>query len=167
MNNNWFCIYTKAREEQIAFNELLIQGLKVYFPRYRRTIRHARKSQEKIFSLFPRYFFALENEKVSFSSIKRTRGVADFIHNYDGSPMRVKQEIIDLIKSREDSNGYIQINNQRFNKGDQVIFTRGILSSLRAIFLKQSNSESGRIILELLGREHTLSTPLDCLDRQY
>ena len=68
MNNNWFCIYTNAREEQIAFNELLIQGLKIYFPRYRRTIRHARKSQEKIFSLFPRYFFALELEAFYLST---------------------------------------------------------------------------------------------------
>ena len=166
MNNNWFCIYTNAREEQIAFHELLTQGIEIYFPRYKRIVKHARKSQEKIFSLFPRYFFALETEETSFSNIKRTRGVADYIHTYDGSPFRIKQEIIDQIKSREDPNGYIQINNKRFAKGDKVILTKGILSTLNAIFLNQSDSKSGKVLLELLGREHILSTPLDYLDRQ-
>ena len=80
--------------------------------------------------------------------------------------MRIKQEIIDQIKSREDSNGYIQINNKRFTKGDEVILTKGILSTLKAIFLNQSDSKRGKVLLELLGREHILSTPLDYLDRQ-
>ena len=55
--NNWFCIYTNARQEQLAFQELLLKDIDIYFPRYRRTVHHARKSQEKLFPLFPRYFF--------------------------------------------------------------------------------------------------------------
>ena len=167
IRNNWFCIYTNANEEHIAFNELLLKGLKIYFPRYKRTIKHARRSQEKIFSLFPRYFFALENENVHFSSINRTRGVSSYLHNDDGSPITVKQEVIDFIKSREDSNGYIQLNNERFSKGDKLVLTRGIFSSLKAIFLKQCNSENARIVIEFMGREHVLPTPLEYLDRQY
>ena len=44
MNKNWLCIYTNAREEHLAFQELLMQGLNLYFPRYKRTVRHARKT---------------------------------------------------------------------------------------------------------------------------
>ena len=167
MNNNWFCIYTNAKEEQIAFHELLNLGLDIYFPRYKRTIKHARKCHEKIFSLFPRYFFAKNSNNVSFSSIKSTRGVSDYLHNCDGSPFRVKQEVIDIIKSREDSSGFIKINNQRFTNGDNIVLTKGILTSIKAIFLNQSDSESGKILINLLGREHILPTPLDYLDRQY
>lgn len=166
INNNWFCIYTNPREEQIALNELINQGLDVYFPKYLRTVSHARKIQEKIFPLFPRYFFVLEKENVSFSLIKRTRGVANYIHQNDGTPVRVKQEIIDFIKSRENSYGYVKINNQRFIKGDKIVVTNGTFSNLSAVFLKQSGEERANIILEFLGRENILDMPLEHIDRQ-
>jgi len=140
--------------------------LDIYFPRYRRIVNHARKSQEKIFPLFPRYFFALENIDISFSSINRTRGVAKYIHQHDGSPVPIRQQVIDFIKSREGSCGYIQLNNQRFIKGDKIVLTNGIFTNLSAIFLNQSDEERAKIILEFLGRKHVLPMPLDYLDRQ-
>ena len=167
IRNNWFCIYTKPREELIAYNELTIKGIEIYFPRYKRIIRHARKSENKIFSLFPRYLFAHENNHFSYSLINRTRGVSNYVHYNDGSPMRVKQEIIDFIKSREDSKGYIKLNEHRFTKGDKVIFTKGIFANLRAVFQKQNDSGRANILLKFLGREHILPAPLDYLDRQY
>tara|TARA_Y100000590_G_C15462936_1_gene917185 strand:+ start:341 stop:859 length:519 start_codon:yes stop_codon:yes gene_type:complete len=165
-NNSWFCIYTNPREEQIALHELINQGLHVYFPKYIRTISHARKIQKKIFPLFPRYFFALETNEVSFSLIKRTRGVANYVHQNDGNPIRIKQEIIDFIKSRENSSGYIQINNDRFTKGDKILVTNGTFTNLSAIFLKQCGHERAKIIVELLGRENILQMPLNHIDRQ-
>ena len=166
-NNNWFCIYTNHREELIAFNELLMKGLELYFPRYIRTVKHGRKSQEKIFSLFPRYFFALKNNEISFSSIKSTRGVSSYVHYNDGTPMRVKQELIDFIKSREDSKGYIQLNDQRFIRGDKLILTKGIFANSNAIFHNQEDATRASIVLKFMGREHILPTPLDYLDRHY
>ena len=165
INKRWFCIYTNAREEQIAFQELLLQGLDLYFPRYKRKVNHARKSQEKIYPLFPRYFFALQNNEISLSSLKRTRGLANYIHYHDGTPVFVHQEVINFLKAREDSCGYIQLNNQRFNQGDTVVVTEGIFTRLSAVFLHQKDVERARIMLEFMGREHIVSIPLDSLDR--
>lgn len=165
INKTWFCIYTNAKEENMAFNELLNQGLHLYFPRYQRTVSHARKIQKKVYPLFPRYFFVFHNDTVSLSLIKRTRGLVNYIHHNDGSPVVVHQDVINFLKSREDSDGYIRINSQRFNKGDKVFVTQGIFVNLSAIFLTQSDEERARIILQFMGRDHIVPMPLNYLDR--
>lgn len=167
MNNNifWFCVYTNAREENLAYHELLHQGFDIYFPLYRRIVRHARKIHEKICPFFPRYFFALNNNTIPLSVLKRTRGVGTYIHQYDGTPVPVANKVIDLLKAREDSQGYIRMNDKRFKKGDQVIVTQGSLNNLSAIFLTQKDEERANILLKFLGREHKLSMPLDYLER--
>ena len=166
MRNNvfWFCVYTNAREENLAYKGLLLQGFDLYLPLYRRTVRHARKVKEKIYPFFPRYFFALHDTELSLSTLKRTRGVGTYIHQHDGKPVPVRQEVIDFLKSREDSNGYIRMNNQRFNKGEQVLVTQGVLNNLSAVFLTQKDEERAKILLEFMGREHNLLVPLDYLD---
>ena len=164
-NKNWFCVYTNFREEHIAFQELLLQNLHLYFPRYRQTVRHARKTQEKVYPLFPRYFFALHDSIVSFSVLKRTRGLATYIHHSDGTPVCVSQEVIDFLKAREDSHGYIRMNNQRFKSGENIQVIQGPLSSLSAVFLTQKDEERAKIMLDFMGREQILSVPLDYLDR--
>jgi len=164
-NNSWFCIYTNAREEHIAFSELLRKNIELYFPRYRRTIRHARQTQSKIYPFFPRYFFALNNSNVSFSDLKRTRGLSNYIHNKDGSPVKVRQDVISYLKDQEDSDGYIRINNHRFMSGERVLITEGPLASLSSVFLTQKDDERAKIMLNFMGCEQVLSVPLDHLDR--
>ncbi len=164
-NNKWICIYTNAREENIAFNELLKIGLNLYFPRYKKTVSHARKIIEKIYPLFPRYLFAQLSKEICFSLLKRTRGLADYMHDAYGIPTTVNNKIIHYLKNREDIEGFIQLNNDRFKKGDRITITQGYLKNIPAVFLNQSDEERVKILLELMGREHILKMPLNYIDR--
>jgi transcriptional antiterminator RfaH len=164
-DKNWFCIYTNPREENLAFNELSNKGWRLYFPRYKRTISHARKIEEKIYPFFPRYFFALNNNYFSLTSLKKTRGLANYIHYYDGTPAYVNNDVINLLKTREDQNGFIRLNCKRFNRGNKVFVIKGTFKKLSAIFLVQNDDERAKVMLEFMGREHIVPMPLDYLDR--
>ena len=68
----------------------------------------------------------------------------------------MNQEVIDLLKAREDSHGYIRMNSKRFTPGDTVSVTQGLFANLSAVFLTQEDGERAKILLEFMGREQIL-----------
>ena len=59
---NWIVAYCHANAEKKAEINLRRQGFEVYFPKYKKVRRHARRIDTVIRPLFPRYLF-VEFEK--------------------------------------------------------------------------------------------------------
>tara|TARA_Y100001970_G_C14133729_1_gene803142 strand:+ start:842 stop:1348 length:507 start_codon:yes stop_codon:yes gene_type:complete len=165
MKSQWICIYTNFREENLASASLSKIGCRIYFPRYKKVINHARKKVEKILPLFPRYFFALKDKNFSLSDLNSARGLNKYISNEKGFPSSVDESVINFLKSREDSDGLIKINHKRFKTGDKIRITKGQFSSLYGIFSSENDEERAKIMMNFLGREHLLSINLNYLDR--
>ena len=51
----WYVVRVKTAQEDRAVWHLKNQGFHVYMPKYRKTIRHARKVQNVLRPLFPGY----------------------------------------------------------------------------------------------------------------
>ncbi len=75
-----------------------------------------------------------------------TRGVCQVVGFGDG-PTPVEDEIIELIKSRVDKDGLVQIN-EELKRGDKVVIRDGPLANLEGIF--ESGLEDGDRVLMLL-----------------
>jgi transcriptional antiterminator RfaH len=53
----WYVVNTKAREETKALFNLKRQGFNPYLPQYKKTRRHARRTDTVLAPLFPKYLF--------------------------------------------------------------------------------------------------------------
>ena len=53
----WCVAHTQPFKEVVAKQHLLGQGYKVYLPQFKKIRRHARKVEEVLSPLFPRYIF--------------------------------------------------------------------------------------------------------------
>ena len=76
----WLCFKTKPRQEFLARDFLNAQGFKVILPHYKRTIKHARKTTEVPYPLFPTYGFLLYDGYVSsLNLIKYAKGISYYL----------------------------------------------------------------------------------------
>ena len=57
MSITWCVARTQLLKELVAKQHLTEQGYEVYLPRFKKICRHARKVEEKLVPLFPRYVF--------------------------------------------------------------------------------------------------------------
>lgn len=158
---SWFVVYTHPREEAIAEENLARQGYTTYWPRYARRVSHARKVQEVLASLFPRYLFVSFDPNVhGWRSIRSTRGVVDVIRN-GHEPTQVSSALIDTIRAREDERGSVVLGRQiDLEKGQRFRLKGGAFDAHELIFEARKDSERVVALLTLLGREFKVEVPV-------
>ncbi len=77
----WYVAQTLHHREKLAQLHLQAQGFRSFFPRFRRTARHARKLREVVAPIFAGYvFIILDAERDRWRSINGTLGVARAAH---------------------------------------------------------------------------------------
>ncbi|MFV0575596.1 MAG: transcription/translation regulatory transformer protein RfaH [Vibrio sp.] len=96
---NWYLLYCKRGEQNRAKLHLENQNIECYYPEIEieKIVRGKRKSV--IEPLFPSYIFiGLEqNNHPSFTTIRSTRGVTDFIR-FGGQPYQVPRYVIEKMR---------------------------------------------------------------------
>jgi transcription antitermination factor NusG len=148
----WVVVLTKPNCENIAVANLTQQGFSCYAPRY----KQLRPDKTVIIKpLFPRYIFTLISDK--WYCIRGTRGVSYLLMG-DTGPCQVPISIIEKIKSREDSEGFIMleqklIGSPTFKKGDKVKVTEGPLLDKLLIYDGVTSNDRVRVLISMLGRE--------------
>ena len=159
--DQWYVVYTRPREEQVAEENLIRQGFETYWPRYRKRTTHARKMQEATASLFPRYLFARFSLADSgWRVIRSTRGVAGLVsQGFDPTPIPAR--LIADIRNREDERGFVVLGRQiELQKGQRIQLASDAFKGLDVIFEAQKDSERVVALLGLLGREFKVSIPM-------
>lgn len=156
----WFVVHTQPSKESIAQKHLMEQGFDVYLPRFKKTRRHARKVEEVMAPLFPRYVFVgIDLEEDQWRSVQGTRGVS-YILLADNQPATVPYEIIQSLKSQENDAGLVAINDMIFfTKGEKVRVLDGAFKDCLAVFEKMDDKERVQLLLSCLGREVNVSLP--------
>lgn len=134
---NWYVVNTKPRQEDLAERMITQIGVDVFYP----------KINEKK-GLFPGYLFARYNPMEHFKKIRYSRGVRDIV-SYGYNPVSVEDDIIDTIKARI-RNGFVQISNGLFKKGERVIIREGLFKDFEGIFEDVKDSERIIILLNLI-----------------
>ena len=144
----WYVIHTHALQENRAERNLNVLGVETFNPKLkeRRTNAARKKSTHIVKSLFSSYIFAYFDAQLMRHQICFTRGVRNVV-SFNGSPVPVAQEIIDLLKSRVEEDGLVRIG-QPFAYGDKVMILKGPLADLYGVFEEYLN-DSDRVVILL------------------
>lgn len=150
----WFVAHTQPHAEAKATAHLTRQGFQIYFPRYLKRRRHARKIETVAAPLFPRYLFVSVDMSVQrWRSIYSTVGVARLVSNGD-EPAPVPVGVVEALQSREDTNGFIKLEQRPpFRAGEKIRVLDGAFSSCLGLFECMAERERIAILLDLLGRK--------------
>ena len=151
---HWYVAHTHPHAEAKATAHLSRQGFDIYFPRYIKRRRHARRIETVPAPLFPRYLFvAIDLNAQRWRSIFSTVGVSRLVCNGE-DPSPVPVGIVEALKSREDANGFIKLDcRPRFHVGDKIRVLDGAFSSCLGLFEGMAERERIAILLDLLGRK--------------
>lgn len=159
--NHWYAVYTQVRNETLACEHLEQQGFEVFFPRYQKQRRHARRTENVTAPLFPRYIFvSFDIERAKWQVIRSTRGVIDLVRN-GVEPSSIPADVIEGIKAHQDDTGFVQPGrNLQLSHGDQIRISSSSLSACNAIFDARRDEERVFVLLSLLGREIRTEVPI-------
>ena len=158
---NWCVAHTQPLKELVAERHLLDQGFEVYLPRFKKIRRHARKVEEVLAPLFPRYLFVgIDVDVTPWRSISGTRGVSHLLMNHTNQPAQVSHHIIAQLKSQEIGEGVVHLSSlMTFTKGDKVRVTEGVFKDQGAVFEMLDDKSRVQLLLNFLGRETRIFLP--------
>jgi transcriptional antiterminator RfaH len=152
--SSWHVVQDHVHAEAKAQLHLGRQGFATYLPRYLKRRSHARRTETVPAPLYPSYLFVTFNPAVHrWRSIHSTVGVARLVCAGD-VPAKIDNTIIAGLKSRENAQGFIQLERRpRFAVGDKVRVREGVFSDCLGLFEAMGDRERVAILLELLGRK--------------
>ena len=156
----WYAVYTKAKEEDRAGNNLQAWGVQTFIPRIRelRFNEYSRRQSSFVKHLFPRYIFARFDAGSFLHRVNFTRGVCKVV-GFGNGPSPVDDILIDTIKSQTSEEGFARSDND-FKCGDSVTIKAGpfekfqgtvgrdLMDCDRLVILLSSVSYQGRLIIE-------------------
>lgn len=159
--NQWFAVYAQPQKEGLASEHLARQGFEVFYPRYLKRRSHARRVDMVPAPLFPRYLFVrFDPLNTQWQVIRSTRGVIGLVSN-GNELVRVPDLVIDEIRAREDTDGYVVLANQlKMARGAKIRIEEGPLSSCDAIFEAQKDGDRVIALLSLFGRKVVTHLPI-------
>lgn len=142
----WYAIYTKALEEARAEMNLRAWRVDTFAPRVCQLRKHPSTGQKMLMSrpLFSRYIFSRFKADEMLHKVWFARGVHSVV-SCDGVPVPIDDEIIALIQSRVDPEGYIRMD--EFKPGDNVVIKDGPLKNLAGVFQKEMKERDRVMIL--------------------
>src|SRR4051812_18862867 len=101
----WYVVQTQTNREHLAVEHLSRQGYEVFFPRQRRTVRHARRLTERLSGYFPGYLFvALDTGADRWRSVNGTIGVRGLIMGAD-RPAAAPVGLVEALRAEADAQG--------------------------------------------------------------
>ena len=103
--------------------------------------------------MFSRYIFIkFADYQHNISKINNTFGISKLLVNHETlTPYTIKDNYIDQIKSKINTNNPIEINN--LQKGDKIKITKGALSNLTGIFLEKCGNLRSKLFLSFLNQK--------------
>lgn len=159
----WYVVRTKTGFEERAIRHLNNQGFETYLPRYRRQVRHARKTKTVLRPLFPGYLFVkLDLGRHRWRSVNGTMGVICLVQ-FGETPDEVPTTLVDAFRAREDEGGAIDLMPSGLKKGDHVRVRDGALAEYTALLEDMPDNKRVILLLELMGREVRVTAPLESI----
>lgn len=157
----WCVAHTQPSKELLAKQHLQEQGYEVYLPQFKKTRRHARKVEEVLAPLFPRYIFVgMDLSTARWRSINGTRGVSHLLMGDELNPAKISPQIIEDLKAQELGCGVVPILSlETFIKGDKVRVLEGVFKDHEATFETLDDKSRVKLLLNFLGRQTEITLP--------
>jgi len=131
----------------------------VFCPRYRKTVRHARKARSILAPLFPNYLFLrLNTSRDLWRAVNGTRGVTRLIMQGE-TPLPLPNGIVESLLARTDADGTLDWM-PAFKIGQTVRIADGPFAELLGTLEHLDSAGRVRVLIDLLGR--SVSVALRC-----
>ena len=153
----WFAVWSKPRQERIARENLERQGFDCFLPEALNPYQRRSKNKHPLIEpLFPRYLFLnAVPETQNLATVRSTRGVVGLVRS-GFELIRVPESVIELIKSRQDNEGLVQLNPAPIRPGEKVIVFDGPYTGVQGMLEAHTGEQRAMILMELLGRQTTI-----------
>jgi len=164
---DWFAVYTKPRQEQIALANLEAQSFSCFLPMIEQPHRQGGARRKIRFEpLFPRYLFVHASpETQSMATVRSTRGAVGLIRA-GHQLIRINPSVIADIRSRVDPDtGCIPVEPVCLRDGDNVRVFGGPLATLEGVFKEHRGQTRSLLLLEILGQETAVEIDRSLLQR--
>ena len=160
--SNWYLVYSKARQEDVAACGLEEQGYVIYLPKLRVRRRRPGGTVEVDQPLFPRYLFIQPGEaEQAISPAQYTAGVQKLIR-FGTEFLPVHQKVVTALKAREDpETGCHHLVVPAMKPGDKVRIASGAFEGIEGIFEARTGSDRVVLLLNLLGQQTRTVVPLE------
>ena len=151
-NQAWFVVYTKAREEQVAVENLERQGFEAYCPTVANTKRRKGQLVVKIEPFFPRYIF-LNFDLISdnWAPLRSTRGVSSIV-KFGGVPQRVPASLVAALQSNENSDKLQEVKPKTRKVGDSIEIEQGPFAGYKCLFQSERGADRVTVLLNIIGK---------------
>ncbi|PML80828.1 transcription/translation regulatory transformer protein RfaH [Enterovibrio norvegicus] len=164
--NPWYLLYCKRSEQQRAEQHLKRQGVDCYYPQVSvEKIRRGKRSSI-LEPLFPNYVFAsFDPEKISFTTIRSTRGVVDFVR-VGAKPQLVPLDLIKNLMVIEDSDDQRERLSEVWKHGDDIAISQGQFEGMEAIYKEADGELRSILMINLLNKQVEVSLENGILDNK-
>ena len=157
----WFLVYTKAKQEQLAAEQLRRQAYTVFLPKVKKKVAGGKS---KIEAMFPRYLFIKLSIGVdNWSPIRSTIGVSNLV-KFGLQPASISEELISAIKHKCDENAIFELPDVEFNVGDNVRVCEGVFNGYEAVVTARTGKQRVELLLKQLNSPARLKVSTDYLE---
>ncbi len=158
----WYLVYTKPRQEKLAFYNIQNQSYEVFLPLVK--VEKINKGSRIVAKepLFRRYLF-IRLDKLgsqSWAPIRSTFGVSCLI-KFGYQFAEVGDELIFWIKKNLDKIPTIE----KFKSGDFVRITDGPFKGIEAVFKMYDGNERAILLIDFLSKKIEAKLDLDFFDK--
>ena len=154
---NWFAVYTKPRQEQLALENLERQAFRCFLPMAINPYQRRSKHSPRIEPLFPRYLFlnAIPDQQ-SLGTVRSTIGVSNLVR-FGMQLIQVPDLIINTIEKRCDpETGLVQLEPVPVELGDKVKVFDGPFAGIEGIFRQRKGQDRALLLISMLGTNSTV-----------
>ncbi|MEJ2763312.1 transcription/translation regulatory transformer protein RfaH [Photobacterium sp. MCCC 1A19761] len=149
---DWYLLYCKRSEQERAVINLDRQGVECYYPQVtvQKIVRG--KRTESCEPLFPGYMFVyFDPEDISYTTIRSTRGVANFI-SQGAKPQIVQPDIIYGLMMNENCEEHQAKLSSLPQPGESLKLTQGQFKGIEAIYQEPDGEKRSFMLINLLGK---------------
>lgn len=154
---SWYLLYCKRGEQPRAKLHLGNQGVECYYPEVvvEKVVRNKRQSVKE--PLFPSYVFICFDvaQGPSFTTIRSTRGVVDFVR-FGAQPKCINEQLISDLKSLEEQE-LLVVRKQGPKKGDPMEITGGQFAGIEAVYQEPDGEMRSIMLVKMINQNVELS----------
>ena len=158
----WRLVRALTGREALACEQLQNQGFRVFLPKQRRTIRHARKVRVALGAYFPGYLFCeVDLARDRWRSINGTLGVAHLIGGAE-RPTPVPRGVVEALMAAADERGILA--GPPLAAGQKVRIIAGAFADKLAVIERLDDAGRVRVLLEIVSGKVAVTVARDFLD---
>lgn len=158
MSSEWYALAVQPRKEQYVERQLIGRGYSAACPRFKKVVRHARKTKTVLAPLFPGYIFVeMDPELHSWRKVNWIPGSIGLLE-IDNKPASLPRDFVEDIIFALDERGSVEFNHS-LKLRDQVIAVGGPFDALRGEVVGLTKDERVNVLLEALHRKVEMTLP--------